>query len=88
MEVKRKPVAYDDLRGWVAALDKEGELDTVKGEVDWRYELGTLTRLALGPGTGKALMFDNIKDYNKPDSRCGRLFVSGLARSRMRRARR
>lgn len=79
MEVKRKPVAYEDLRGWVAALDKAGELDQVKGEVDWKYELGTLTRLALGPGTGKALMFNNIKDYNKPDSRCGRMFVSGLA---------
>jgi UbiD family decarboxylase len=75
----RKPVAYADLREWIAALDKAGELDTVKGEVDWNIELGTITRLALGPGTGKAILFNNIKDYNKPDSRCGRMFMSGLA---------
>ena len=79
MEVKRKPVAYGDLRGWIAALDKAGELDTVKGEVDWNIELGTITRLALGPGTGKALLFNNIKDYNKADSRCRSLFMSGLS---------
>lgn len=75
----RKPVAYADLREWIAALDKAGELDTVKGEVDWNIELGTITRLALGPGTGKAILFDNIKGYNKPGSRCGRMFMSGLA---------
>ena len=35
-------------------------------------------RLAQGPGTGKALMFNNIKDYNKPDTRCRRIFGSAL----------
>ena len=35
-------------------------------------------RLAQGPGSGKALLFNNIKDYNKPESRCRRIFGSGL----------
>ena len=35
-------------------------------------------RLAQGPGTGKAIMFNNIKDYNKPASRCRRIFGSAL----------
>ena len=35
-------------------------------------------RLAQGPGTGRALLFNNIKDYNKPDSRCRRVFGSAL----------
>ena len=35
-------------------------------------------RLAQGPGTGKALLFNNIKDYNKPSSRCRRIFGSAL----------
>ena len=76
----RTPVSFKDLRGWIAALDAAGELDRVKGRVDWNIELGTVTRLAQGPGTGKALLFDKIKDYDRPDSRCGRVFVSGLAK--------
>ena len=35
-------------------------------------------RLAQGPGTGKALLFNNIKDYNTPASRCRRIFGSAL----------
>ena len=35
-------------------------------------------RLAQGPGTGPALLFNNIKDYNKPASRCRRIFGSAL----------
>ena len=35
-------------------------------------------RLAQGPGTGKALLFNNIKDYNTPGSRCRRIFGAAL----------
>ena len=31
-----------------------------------------------GPGTGQALLFNNIKDYNAPTSRCRRIFGSAL----------
>ena len=78
LTVERSPAAFGDLRGWIAALEREDELHRIKAEVDWNLELGTITRLAQGPGTGKALLFENIKDYNKPESRCRRVFDSGL----------
>src|SRR5690349_11385809 len=76
--VERSPRAFGDLRGWIAALEREDELHGIDAEVDWNIELGTIMRLAQGPGTGKALLFNNIKDYNKPQSRCRRIFGSGL----------
>ena len=79
VSAERKPVAFGDLRGWIAALEAAGELDQVDARVDWNIELGTITRLAQGPGTGKALLFNTIKDYDRPDSRCRRVFVSGLS---------
>src|SRR5262249_37788831 len=78
MSVERKPTAFGDLRGWIDALKSQGELQEIDAEVDWNIELGTIMRLAQGPGTGKALIFNKIKDYNKPESRCRRIFGSGL----------
>ena len=78
MSIDRKPVAFGDLRNWIAALKARGELVEIGAEVDWNIELGTIMRLAQGPGTGKALLFSNIKDYNKPASRCRRIFGSAL----------
>src|SRR2546430_4530888 len=78
MIVERSPKAFGDLRGWIAALEREGELHEIKAAVDWNIELGTIMRLAQGPGTGKALLFNNIKDYNKPESRCRRIFGAAL----------
>ena len=72
MTPKRKPVAYGDMRGWLKALEAAGELREINGEVDWNIELGTIARLAQGAGTGPALLFNNIKDYNAPTSRCRR----------------
>jgi UbiD family decarboxylase len=82
MTVERKPVAFGDLRGWIKALQAAGEFHEVKAQVDWNIELGTILRLAQGAGTGPALMFNNIKDYNRPDSRCRRVFGGGLASHR------
>lgn len=79
MTIKRVPVAFGDLRGWIAALKRAGELHEIDAEVDWNVELGTTLRLAQGPGTGPALLFNNIKDYNHPGRRCGRVFGGGLA---------
>jgi UbiD family decarboxylase len=76
--IKRKPAAFGDLRGWIAALKAHDELAEIDAEVDWNIELGTIMRLAQGPGTGRALLFNNIKDYNKPTSRCRRVFGSAL----------
>src|SRR5436189_5416478 len=82
MIVERSPQAFGDLRAWIAALEREGELHEVDAEVDWNIELGTIMRLAQGPGTGRAMLFNNIKDYNKPESRCRRIFGSALNNNR------
>lgn len=79
MSNERKPVAFGDLRGWIEALERAGELRRIDAEVDWNIELGTIMRLAQGPGTGPALFFNNIKDYNGPASRCRSLFGLGLS---------
>ncbi len=62
ISIERKPVTFGDLRGWIAAIKQQGELTEITAEVDWNIELGTIMRLAQGPGTGKALLFNNIKD--------------------------
>jgi UbiD family decarboxylase len=82
MTIERKPVAFGDLRGWIAALKAAGELHEVAAEVDWNIELGTIVRMAQGPGIGPALLFNNIKDYNGQGRRCGRVFAGGLASHR------
>src|ERR1700704_4508516 len=79
MSVERKPASFGDQRGWIAALRKEGELREITAEVDWNIELGTIMRLAQGAGDGPALLFNNIKDYNKTGSRCRRLFGCGMS---------
>ena len=78
MTVERKPVAYGDLRGWMSALRAAGELREINAEVDWNIEMGTIMRLAQGPGTGPALLFNTIKDYGA-NSRCRRVFSGGLS---------
>src|SRR5579864_3605356 len=82
MAVERKPVAYEDLRGWIKALAAAGEIAEIDAEVDWNIELGTVMRLAQGAGDGPALLFNNIKDYNRRDSRCRRIFGCGLSNYR------
>ena len=79
--MKRKPVAFGDMRSWMKALDAAGELHRVEAEVDWNVELGTIARLAQGPGTGPALLFNNIKDYGK-NARCHQVFTGALSSPR------
>jgi 4-hydroxy-3-polyprenylbenzoate decarboxylase len=55
-------MAYNDLRDWIATLEKEGELARVKTEVHWDCEIGGIAREVMDKG-GPALLFENIKDY-------------------------
>src|SRR5215510_8682861 len=82
MTVRRNSVAFGDLRGWIDALRKAGELQEVDAEVDTDFEIGTIMRLAQGPGTGPAMLFNNLKGYNQRTSRCRRLFGRALTTSR------
>src|SRR5580700_12059167 len=78
MTVERKPVAFGDLRGWMQALDGASELHAIDAEVDWNIELGTVARMAQGPGTGPALLFNKIRDYGE-NARCRAVFAGALS---------
>lgn len=54
-----------DLREWIKACEKEGELKRVTAEVDWNLEIShiaTLNERKRGP----ALLFENVKGYDIP----------------------
>ncbi len=63
-------MAYNDLREWIAALDKAGELKRIKAAVDPILEITEITdrvckwgaRGGKGPG-GPALLFENDTGY-------------------------
>ncbi len=63
-------MAYYDLREWLSALDKAGELKRIKAEADPVLEIAEITdrvskwgsRGKHGPG-GPALLFENVKGY-------------------------
>jgi 4-hydroxy-3-polyprenylbenzoate decarboxylase len=55
-------LAYDDLRGWIKALDKAGELKRVREAVDPILEIAEITDRVTKKG-GPALLFENVKGY-------------------------
>jgi 4-hydroxy-3-polyprenylbenzoate decarboxylase len=60
---------FDDLRQWIAALERAGELKRVQTEVDPILEIAEITdrvsksRDAKGDPGGPALVFENIKSH-------------------------
>jgi 4-hydroxy-3-polyprenylbenzoate decarboxylase len=68
-----RPLAYDDLREWIKALEKAGELKRVRHEVDPLLEITEITDRASKAGKkggvksyaagGPALLFENVKGY-------------------------
>ena len=62
-------MAYNDLREWVRALDRAGELKRVRVEVNPILEIAEITDRASkagkrgGKAGGPALLFDNVKGY-------------------------
>jgi 4-hydroxy-3-polyprenylbenzoate decarboxylase len=60
-------LAYDDLRDWIKALERNGELKRISIEVDPILEISEITdRVSKGCGPkgiagGQALLFENIK---------------------------
>ncbi|HEY2922710.1 MAG TPA: UbiD family decarboxylase, partial [Candidatus Binatia bacterium] len=53
-------LAYKDLREYLTAVDKLGELRVVNG-ADWDLELGAITEVAARATNPKVVLFDNIK---------------------------
>jgi UbiD family decarboxylase len=64
--------ATSDLRLFIQALADAGQLLRVSEEIDWKFDLGRMTREST-----TALLFENIKDY--PGHR---LFTNGLRDTR------
>ncbi len=64
-------MAYDDLRDWIQALDRAGELKRIRTEADPILEIAEITdRVSKsknedrqGTVGGKALLFENVKGY-------------------------
>jgi 4-hydroxy-3-polyprenylbenzoate decarboxylase len=62
-------LAYDDLRDWIAALERAGELKKIRTQVDLVLEITEITdrvskgRDAKGNPGGPALLFQNIKGH-------------------------
>jgi 4-hydroxy-3-polyprenylbenzoate decarboxylase len=63
-------LAYDDLRSFIAALERAGELKKIGTEVDPILEITEITdRVSKGRGGkggaagGPALLFQNLKGY-------------------------
>ncbi len=61
-------MAYDDLRDWIKALDKAGELKRIREEIDPILEIAEITDRASksfknGIKGGSALLFENVKGH-------------------------
>jgi 4-hydroxy-3-polyprenylbenzoate decarboxylase len=57
-------MAYTDLRDWIAALDRAGELRRIRTEADPIMEITEIAdRVSKSPGGGPALLFENVKGY-------------------------
>jgi 4-hydroxy-3-polyprenylbenzoate decarboxylase len=55
-------VAYRDLREYIDAADRLGELRRVNG-ADWDLEIGAITEVTARAAQPKVVLFDNIKGY-------------------------
>ena len=58
-------MTYTDLRDFIAALEKRGELVRIHTEVDPKLEMTEIADRTLRAG-GPALLFENPKGYNTP----------------------
>jgi len=58
-------VSYRDLRGHIDKLEKAGELQRIKVEVDWDLELATILRRVFKLD-GPACLFEKVKDSEFP----------------------
>ncbi len=57
-------MSFDDLRQWIAALDRAGELKRIKTEADPVLEIAEITdRVSKSKNGGPALLFQNIKGH-------------------------
>ena len=51
---------FDDLRGFISALEKQGQLKRIRAEVDAELEITEITDRVSKRG-GPALLFENVR---------------------------
>ena len=73
-------IAWNDLREWLKEVEKIGELARITEEVDWDEELSALTYLTGKKIGGPALLFENIKGYQKGNRVLSNILGSSLNR--------
>ena len=57
-------MAFNDLREWISALERAGELKRIRAEVDPILEITEITdRVSKSKDGGPALLFENVKGY-------------------------
>jgi UbiD family decarboxylase len=59
--MRRIDMGYNDLRGWLEAVDRMGELKHIEG-AHWDREIGAISEIMAGNG-GPALLFDKVPGY-------------------------
>jgi len=86
MAQRKNDYPLTDLRGWLATVERMGELQRVDG-VDWNLELGAIAELNCRLKPTPALLFDRIKGYPpgyrvltaSTASRCRLLLTLGMS---------
>src|ERR1044072_1881719 len=56
---------FDDLREFISALEKQGQLKRIRAEVDAQLEITEITDRVSKRG-GPALLFENVRGYKMP----------------------
>jgi 4-hydroxy-3-polyprenylbenzoate decarboxylase len=58
-------LAYNDLREWIATLERADQLKRVRADVDPVLEVAEIAdRVSKSPGGGKALLFENLRGHS------------------------
>ncbi len=65
MNAPAKVTLIDDLRSYIAALEANGELQRVKAEVDWKFELCHISKVN-EEQKGPALLYENVNGNSVP----------------------
>jgi UbiD family decarboxylase len=73
-------VLWGDLRGWLAEVEKIGELVRIEEPTDWNEEISGITYLVGKKKGGPALLFDNINGYPKGHRVLSNILGSSLNR--------
>ena len=66
---------FNDLREFIAEVERQGEYQLVKG-ADWNLEIGAITELAASSSRSPLLVFDEIKGYKAGYQVASNLFTT------------